>query len=148
MQKTKVQSLDWEDPLEEEMATHSNILAWKMDRGAWWATVQKFAESSTTEWLSTTTYLHECHGFHFLFFSHYTGSLLLQGLTLVAGSRNYSVVVVHGLLTVLASLVAEHRLQDSQTSIVVVHGLSCSGVYGIFPDQGLNSCLLHWQVNS
>ena len=74
--------------------------------------------------------------------------MLLQGLTLVAGSRNYSVVAVHGLLTVLASLVAERRLQDSQTSIVVVHGLSCSGVYGIFPDQGLNSCLLHWQVNS
>ena len=23
-----VQSLGWEDPLEEEMATHSNILAW------------------------------------------------------------------------------------------------------------------------
>ena len=25
-----VQSLDWEDPLEEEMATHSNILVWKI----------------------------------------------------------------------------------------------------------------------
>ena len=26
MQETQVISLDWEDPLEEEMATHSNIL--------------------------------------------------------------------------------------------------------------------------
>ena len=25
-----VRSLDWEDPLEEEMATHSSILAWEM----------------------------------------------------------------------------------------------------------------------
>ena len=25
-----VQSLGWEDPLEQEMATHSNILAWKI----------------------------------------------------------------------------------------------------------------------
>ena len=25
-----VQSLDWEDPLKKEMATHSNILAWKL----------------------------------------------------------------------------------------------------------------------
>ena len=25
-----VQSLDWEDPLEEEMATHSGILVWKI----------------------------------------------------------------------------------------------------------------------
>ena len=34
-------SLYREDPLEEGMAAHSNILAWRipMDRGAWWATV-------------------------------------------------------------------------------------------------------------
>ena len=30
MQKTRVQSLDREDPLEKEMATHSNILAWEI----------------------------------------------------------------------------------------------------------------------
>ena len=30
MQETWVPSLGWEDPLEEEMATHSNILAWKI----------------------------------------------------------------------------------------------------------------------
>ena len=29
MQETQVQSLGWEDPLEKEMATHSNILACK-----------------------------------------------------------------------------------------------------------------------
>ena len=30
--------LGWEDPLEEGMATHSSILAWRipMGRGAWW----------------------------------------------------------------------------------------------------------------
>ena len=28
MQETWVQSLDWEDPLEKGMATHSSILAW------------------------------------------------------------------------------------------------------------------------
>ena len=35
----RVQSLGWEDPLEEGMATHSSILAWRipMDRGTWWA---------------------------------------------------------------------------------------------------------------
>ena len=38
MKETWVRSLGWEDPLEEGMATHSNILAWRilMDRGAWW----------------------------------------------------------------------------------------------------------------
>ena len=30
MQETQVQSLDLEDPLEEEMATHSSILVWKI----------------------------------------------------------------------------------------------------------------------
>ena len=30
MQDTQVQSMDWEDPLEEEMATHSRILAWEI----------------------------------------------------------------------------------------------------------------------
>ena len=30
MQKTQVQSLGWEDPLEKEMAAHSSILAWKI----------------------------------------------------------------------------------------------------------------------
>ena len=29
-QETKVQSLGWEDPLEEKMATHSSILAWRI----------------------------------------------------------------------------------------------------------------------
>ena len=41
MWETWVGSLGWEDPLEEGMATHSSILAWRipMDRGAWRATV-------------------------------------------------------------------------------------------------------------
>ena len=30
MQETQVRSLGWEDPLEEERATHSNILAWRI----------------------------------------------------------------------------------------------------------------------
>ena len=30
MQETQVQSLDWEDPLEKGMATHSSILAWRI----------------------------------------------------------------------------------------------------------------------
>ena len=30
MQETTVRSLGWEDPLEKEMATHSNTLVWKI----------------------------------------------------------------------------------------------------------------------
>ena len=41
MPETWVQSLGWEDPLEESMAIHSSILAWRIpvDRGAWQAVV-------------------------------------------------------------------------------------------------------------
>ena len=36
-------------PLEEEMTTHSTILAWKnlMDRGAWWAVAHGVTKSQT-----------------------------------------------------------------------------------------------------
>ena len=49
VQETRVQSLAWEDPLEEGMATHSNILAWRipMDRGAWQAAVLGVVKSQT-----------------------------------------------------------------------------------------------------
>ena len=46
-QEMWVRSLGREDPLEESMATHSSILAWRipMDRGAWWATVHRVANN-------------------------------------------------------------------------------------------------------
>ena len=48
MQETWILSLGWEDPLEEGMAAHSSILAWRirMDRGAGWATVHGVTEST------------------------------------------------------------------------------------------------------
>ena len=49
MWETCVQSLGWEDPLEEGMATHSSILAWRIpvDRGAWQAAAHGVAKSRT-----------------------------------------------------------------------------------------------------
>ena len=47
MQETWVQSLGWEDPLQEGMATHSSILAWRIPDGfrrAWWATAHGVTE--------------------------------------------------------------------------------------------------------
>ena len=56
MQETWVWSLGWEDPLEEGIATHSSILAWRipMDRGTQQAAVHGVRkEMDTTEQLST-----------------------------------------------------------------------------------------------
>ena len=47
MGATWVQSLAWEDPLEEGMATHSSILAWRIPLILW-----GLKESDTTERLS------------------------------------------------------------------------------------------------
>ena len=49
MWETWVHSLSCEDPLEEGMATHSSILAWRtwMDRGTWQAIVHVVAKICT-----------------------------------------------------------------------------------------------------
>ena len=53
MQEMWVLSLSWENPLEEEMATHSSILAgivpWteELGGGAWWAAVHGASKSQT-----------------------------------------------------------------------------------------------------
>ena len=57
-----------------------------------------------------------------VFLFGFTGSSLLCELSLVAASRDYSLVAVHGLLTAVASFLEEHRIQ----------------AYGIFPDLGWN----------
>ena len=49
MQETWVQSLGWNDPLEEGMASHSSIIAWRIpiDRGAWQVAVHGVVKSQT-----------------------------------------------------------------------------------------------------
>ena len=53
-------SLGQKDPLEEGMATHSNILAWRipMDRGAWWA---QSMELQSRTWLKQLSTQHSVH---------------------------------------------------------------------------------------
>ena len=48
MRETWVQSPGWEHTLEEDMATHSSILLWRIpDRGYWQAAVHGVAKSQT-----------------------------------------------------------------------------------------------------
>ena len=44
----QVGSLGWEDPLEEGMATHSSILAWRIPR-LWQSTVHRVTKSGYDE---------------------------------------------------------------------------------------------------
>ena len=108
---------------------------------------------------------------YILFFSFLfccTGSLLLYvGFSLVVRSRDYPSLQCMGFslwwLLLLWSTGSRRtgfstcsaRAQqlwrmalEHAGSVVVAHGLSCSGACGIFPDLGLNPCPLHWQVDS
>ena len=76
----------------------------------------------------------------YVFLTVLGSSLLCVGFSLVAMSRGDSLPGVLGLLTVVVSLVVEHRLW--------AHKLSCSVACGILTDQGSNLCPLHWQKDS
>ena len=58
MQETPVWSMAGEDPLEEGMATHYSILAWRlpMDRGAWWLQSMGLLSQTRLKQLSTTAH--------------------------------------------------------------------------------------------
>ena len=58
-----------------------------------------------------------------------------------------SLVAEHGILDARASVVVAPGLQRTE-SVVVAYGLSYPAACGIFPDQGLNPCPLHWQADS
>ena len=60
MQETQVQSLDWQDPLEEEMATHSSILAWKIPWTEKPGRLQSMGSQSQTRLKRLSTHLHMC----------------------------------------------------------------------------------------
>ena len=45
MQEVRSQSLGWEDPLKEEMATHSSILSWEIP---WTAEAGELTKDSDT----------------------------------------------------------------------------------------------------
>ena len=108
--------------------------------------------------------------FFFFFFNLFLAVLGLRCCTQAfssCGEQGLLFVAVRGLLIAVASLVVEHGLQahglqqlwhtgsvvvahglQSTGSVVVAHELSCFVACGIFPDQGLNPCPLHWQADS
>ena len=57
--------------------------------------------------------------------------IAVYGLSLVAASRSYSAVAVHGFLIAVASLVAEYSLLAAQASVVVVHRPSYPVVWNL-----------------
>ena len=81
--------------------------------------------------------------FFILFWLHWVFGAVCR-LPLVAVSGGSCLVALHAFslwwLLFLLSV-------GSWAPVVVAHGLSCPMACGIFPDQGLNPCPLHWQMD-
>ena len=71
----------------------------------------------------------------------------MRGLSLVAASGGHSSSRCAG-LSLSRPLLLRSTSSRRAGSVVVAHGSSCSAACGIFPDQGLNLCPLHWQADS
>ena len=71
----------------------------------------------------------------------------VRGLSLVAASGGHSSSRCAG-LSLSRPLLLRSTGSRRAGSVVVAHGPSCSAACGIFPDQGLNPCPLHWQADS
>ena len=71
----------------------------------------------------------------------------VRGLSLVAASGGHSSSRCAG-LSLSRPLLLQSTGSRGAASVVVAHGPSCSAACGMFPDQGLNPCPLHWQADS
>ena len=71
----------------------------------------------------------------------------VRGLSLVVASGGHSSSRCAG-LSLSQPLLLRSTGSRRAGSVVVAHGHSCSAACGIFPDQGLNPCPLHWQADS
>ena len=71
----------------------------------------------------------------------------MWGLSLVAASGGHSSSQCAG-LSLSRPLSSRSTGSRRAGSVVVAHGPSRSVACGIFPDQGLNPCPLHWQADS
>ena len=71
----------------------------------------------------------------------------VRGLSIVAASGGHSSSRCAG-LSLSRPLLLRSTGCRRAGSVVVAHGPSCSAACGIFPDQGLNPCPLHWQADS
>ena len=71
----------------------------------------------------------------------------VRGLPLVAASGGHSSSRCAG-VSLSRPLLLRSTGSRCAGSVIVAHGPSCSTACGIFPDQGSNPCLLHWQADS
>ena len=85
--------------------------------------------------------------FYLFNFSCVGSSFSVRGLSPVVASGGHSSLRCAG-LSLSRPLPLWSTGSRRAGSVVVAHGPSCSAACGIFPNQGSNPCLLHWQADS
>ena len=141
IQEIWILSLGQEDPLGKEMATHSSILAWESH--------DQKSLLSYSPWDLKESYIFICFPFQTL--KHLAGERLVHPLILIIVCYTYS-VKMKVLVSVMSDSLRPHGLQptrllcpwNSPGKNIEDHSL----LQGIFPTQGSNSHLLHWQADS
>ena len=103
------------------------------------------ATSRTSFFLSFFLFLKKFYLFIYLWLCWVFVSV--QGLSLVVASGGHSSSQCVG-LSLSRPLLLWSTGSRCAGSVVVAHGPSCYAACGIFPDQGLNPCPLHWQADS
>ena len=88
-----------------------------------------------------------CLFFKFIYFWLCWVFVSVRGLSLVGARGGHSSSRCTG-LSLSRPLLLRSTGSRRAGSVVVAHGPSCSVACGIFPDQGLNPCPLHWQADS
>ena len=102
--------------------------------------------------------------YYFIYFWLYSGLCCFSQSFSSCSEWRLLFIAVHGLLTAVEkhcglcprgfscyrahTLGARISVAEDMGSVVLAHRLSCSGPCGIFPDQGLNPCPLHWEADS
>ena len=74
--------------------------------------------------------------------------MLFQGMLRERQSCNFQSLQFNPLNPRVSHLLTFYLFGCEWASVVVAHGLSSSAACGIFPDHGLNLCLLQWQADS
>ena len=119
---------------------HNSLVTQKMKYFAWGSSFGNREAEIPTLFLKELLYL-------FIYFWLCWVFVSVRGLSLVAASGGHSSSRCVG-LSLSRPLLLRSTGSRRADSVIVAHGLSCSAACGIFPDEGLNPCPLHWQADS